>query len=59
MAVGFLPKERMDQMAMPDDIFTTRAPREVISAITKVGFKDVLIARPESHTAWNVVVATR
>ncbi len=59
MAVGFLPKERMDQMAMPDDIFKTRAPREVMSAITSVGFKDVLIVRPEPNTAWNVVVATR
>ncbi len=26
IAVGFLPKERMDRMGMPEDIFTTRAP---------------------------------
>jgi arsenite methyltransferase len=59
IAVGFLPKERMDRMGMPEDIFTTRAPLEVVGAITKAGFKDVLIARPELHAPWNVVVATR
>jgi ubiquinone/menaquinone biosynthesis C-methylase UbiE len=58
IVVGFLPKERMDRMGMPEDIFTTRAPLEVVAAITKAGFSDVLIARPEPHTPWNVVVAT-
>jgi hypothetical protein len=38
---------------------STRAPLEVVGAITKAGFKDVLIARPELHAPWNVVVATR
>jgi len=59
VAVGFLPKERMDQMGMPEDIFTTRAPSDVVGAITKAGFMDVLTARPEPHTPWNVVIATR
>jgi ubiquinone/menaquinone biosynthesis C-methylase UbiE len=59
IAVGFLPKERMDRMGMPDDIFTTRAPLEVVGAMTKAGFRNVLIARPEVHTPWNVVVGTR
>lgn len=59
IAVGFLPKERMDRMGMPEDIFTTRAPLEVVSAVTKAGFKDALITRPEPLTPWNVVVATR
>jgi len=59
IAVGFLPKERMDRMGMPDDIFTTRAPLEVIGAMTKTGFRNLLIARPEPHTPWNVVMATR
>jgi arsenite methyltransferase len=58
-AVGFLPKERMDRMGMPNDIFTTRAPLEVVGAMTKAGFRNVLIARPEPHTPWNVVVGTR
>lgn len=59
IAVGFLPKERMDRMGMPEDIFTTRAPSEVVGALAKAGFSDVLIARPEPLTPWNVVVATR
>jgi len=59
MAVGFLPKERMDRMRMPEDIFTTRAPLEVVTAITAAGFKDVLIERPQPDTPWNVVVAAR
>ena len=59
VAVGFLPKERMDRMGMPEDIFTGRAPLEVVGALTRAKFRDVLIARPEAHTPWNVVVATR
>jgi len=59
IAVGFLPKERMDRMGIPNDIFTTRAPLEVVGAMTKAGFHNVLIARPEPHTPWNVVVGTR
>ena len=49
----------MDRMGMPEDIFTTRAPLEAVGAATKAGFRDVLIARPEAVTPWNVVVATR
>ena len=59
IAVGFLPKERMDRMGMPEDIFTTRAPADIVGAITNAGFSDVLIACPDPHTPWNVVVATR
>src|SRR5436190_12058598 len=29
VVVGFLPKERMDRMGMPKDIFTSRAPEDV------------------------------
>ena len=59
IAVGFLPKDRMDRMGMPKDIFATREPLEVVGAMTKAGFNNVLIARPEPHTPWNVVMATR
>lgn len=59
LVVGFLPKERMDRMGMPKDIFTTRAPSEIVSSLTRAQFRNVLIARPEPHTPWNVVVATR
>jgi arsenite methyltransferase len=59
VAVGFLPKERMDRMGMPEDIFTSRAPLEVVGALTKAGFKNPLIARPLPNTPWNVIVGTR
>lgn len=59
VAIGFLPKERMDGMEMPGDIFTSRAPLDVVGALTKAGLKDVAIARPDPNTPWNVVVATR
>lgn len=59
VVVGFLPKERMDRMGFPADIFTTHAPGDVTAALTTAGFKDVRIERPEPATAWNVIVATR
>lgn len=59
LVVGFLPKERMDRMGMPTDIFTSRAPAEVDAALKSAGFTDVRIERPEPTTPWNVVVATR
>ena len=59
VVVGFLPKDRMDRLGMPTDIFTSRAPDDVIAALTKAGFSDVRLERPESTTPWNVIVATR
>jgi ubiquinone/menaquinone biosynthesis C-methylase UbiE len=57
--VGFLPKERMDRMRMPTDIFTSRTPDDVITALTQAGFTGVSVERPEPTTPWNVIVATR
>jgi arsenite methyltransferase len=59
VVVGFLPKERMHRMDLPTDIFTLRAPADVVTALTKAGFSDVRIERPEPTTPWNVVIATR
>jgi arsenite methyltransferase len=59
VVVGFVPKERMDLMRMPADIFTSRAPEDVVAALRKAGFSDVRIERPEPTTPWNVIVATR
>jgi arsenite methyltransferase len=59
VVVGFVPKERMDHMGMPADIFTSRAPEDVVAALMKAGFSDVCIERPEPTTPWNVIVATR
>ena len=38
--------------------FSTRAPDDVIAALTKTGFKSVRLERPEPTTPWNVIVAT-
>ena len=58
LVVGFLPKEHMDRMNMPADIFTTRTPQEVVDAMTKAGFTGIHIERPKLTTPWNVIVAT-
>ena len=59
VAVGFLPKEWMDRMGFPTDIFTARSPEDVMIALTNTGFKQAHIKRPEPTTRWNVIVATR
>ena len=59
VVVGFLPKERMDRLGMPIDIFTSRTPESVITALTSAGFTDVRAERPEPTTPWNVIVAVR
>jgi ubiquinone/menaquinone biosynthesis C-methylase UbiE len=58
-AVGFLPKEHMDRMGMPTDIFKTRGPEDVIAGLEFAGFSGIRIERPKSSTPWNVVTATR
>lgn len=59
IVVGFLPKEHMDKMGFPTDIFTTRTVDEVAGAISGAGFSDLRITRPEPATKWNVMLATR
>jgi ubiquinone/menaquinone biosynthesis C-methylase UbiE len=57
---GRIAVERMDRMRMPEDIFPDScAPVDVVGAITNAGFSDVLIAHPDPHAPWSVVVATR
>jgi arsenite methyltransferase len=56
--IGFLPKDHMDRMGMPPDIFTTRAPDEVLAALERAGFSEIRIERPTPSTPWNVIVAT-
>ena len=59
LVVGLLPKERMDRMKFPRDIFTARAPDDVVAALMSNGFKQARIERPDATTRWNVIVATR
>jgi SAM-dependent methyltransferase len=57
--VGLLPKEFMDRMGMPKDIFTPRTVNEIVAALKRKGFDDVRIERPEIHTAWVIISAYR
>jgi arsenite methyltransferase len=57
LVVGFLPKDRMERLGVPADIFTPRAPEDIIAALDKSGFKNVRVERPAPTTPWNVIVA--
>ena len=59
LVVGFLPKDRMDRLGVPRDIFTPREPRDVIAALKAAGFTSVNVERPEPTTPWNAIVALR
>jgi arsenite methyltransferase len=57
--VGFHTDEHMDRVAKPEDIFTTRAPDDVVSALERAGFGTVQVTQPEPATSWIAVVARR
>lgn len=59
LAVCLLPKEHMDLMNLPEDIFTSRTLAEVTSAIEEARFSVKSIERPEPTTAWAVITASR
>lgn len=59
LVIGFLPKEWMDGMGFPADIFTSRTPEEVIEALASAGFRNVRVERPAPTTRWNVIIANR
>ena len=58
VVIGFLPKQWMDRLGHPPDIFTSRSSDEVVAGLTGSGFKQVHVERPEPTTRWNVIVAT-
>jgi arsenite methyltransferase len=59
LALGFLPKEWMDRMGHPADIFTPRTSEELVAALAHAGFRRVRVERPEPATKWGVIVAIR
>jgi ubiquinone/menaquinone biosynthesis C-methylase UbiE len=59
LVVGFLPKEAMDRLDFPADIFTSRTPDDLTAALARSGFANARIERPTPSTRWNVVVASR
>lgn len=59
LVVGFLPKDRMDLMNLPTDVFTARTVEEIVVVLERTGFHGVRVERPQPTTPWAVVVAMR
>jgi hypothetical protein len=59
VVIGFLPKEFMDRMNMPKDIFTSRTPEELVAEMSSAGFKNVRIEKPGSATKWSLALAAK
>ena len=59
VVIGFLPKEWMDRLGHPPDIFTARTPNEIVGALTASGFMQVHIERPDPTTRWNLAIGLR
>lgn len=58
VVIGFLPKEHMDKMNMPKDIFISRTSEEVIAAMGNAGLRDARIEQRDG-AKWRLAVATR
>jgi arsenite methyltransferase len=59
LVVGFYPKEAMERMDLPPDIFTLRSPAEVVAALGHADFQDIRLEQPAPTTIWRVATATR
>ena len=59
LVVGFLPKDAMDRLDFPPDIFTSRTPEDLTAALERSGFANARIERPAPSTRWNVIVGSR
>jgi SAM-dependent methyltransferase len=57
--VGFAPKAWMETQNFPADIFTPRAPEDVVAGLRDSGFQDVRIEGPKDGPAWLVALATK
>jgi len=58
LVVGYVPKEQMDRMAMPADIFTAREPASLSTAAAKAGFT-VEARRPDGSAPWTALVGRK
>jgi arsenite methyltransferase len=57
--IGFVPKEFMDRMNMPGDIFTSRASEDITRAMSDAGFKNVRLEQSDSATKWRIATGTK
>mgnify|MGYP000037537234 FL=1 len=58
LAVGFVPREHMETMGMPPDIFTTRTPGELREAAADAGFS-VDICQSPGGAPWIVALCRK
>lgn len=54
LVLGFLPKDRMDRLDMPHDIFTPREPEQLLAAAARANFA-AEIRRPPTAAPWLVL----
>ena len=59
IAVGFVPKARMDRMNFPPDIFTPREPEDLTATMAGVGFTEVKLRQPKPESVWMVATGVR
>ncbi len=59
LVIGFMPKEFMDKVGLPTDIFTSRTPEEVGAALSSVGFSAIRTEQLSSKRRWAAILATR
>ncbi|MER8806039.1 hypothetical protein [Mesorhizobium australicum] len=58
LVIGFLPKEHMDAMGMPQAIFTPRDPEQVLLAMRAAGLRDGQIRQPDGRR-WLAATAVK
>lgn len=58
LVIGFLPKEHMDTMNMPREIFTPRQPDDIVRALRRSGFADIELRRPDA-ARWMAATSIR
>jgi SAM-dependent methyltransferase len=59
LVIGFYPKEQMERMRLPADIFTFRALPDLLAALGRAGFGAADVTQPNSRTPWRIIVVGR
>ncbi|OJX15544.1 MAG: hypothetical protein BGO82_12910 [Devosia sp. 67-54] len=58
VVLGFLPRDQMDKLQMPADVFTPRTPDDMLEALTGAGFSSAELRRREG-SPWLAATAIR
>ncbi|HEV7157139.1 MAG TPA: methyltransferase domain-containing protein [Caulobacteraceae bacterium] len=59
VVLGFVPKERMARMNFPADIFTPRAPDDVLDALRAAGLSAVELRAPGGGKTWLIATGVK